>query len=354
MNFLVAGLTSFLVSLITTPATIHWAQRYGFVDDPKTHTHPAIIHNVVTPRAGGIAILLGLLPIVFFLPIDKHLAVILGSAIATVLLGTIDDKYDIPPAIRLVVMFGIATVTVLGGIGITFITNPFGGIIRFDQLIWTVNLFGVHHIVVLADLLAILWIVWVMNAISWSSAVDGQIAGVAAISAVVLALVSLKYLSTDSTQIAVVILAFMTAGSYFGFLYYASYPQRIMPGFGGATLAGYLLAVLAVLSGGRVATAVLVMAVPLLDGAYTIYRRLSQGKNPLRGDREHFHHKLLDLGMSKRSIAWFYWGFTALLGLAAISLDSRGKLFAGLLVAVVALATFMTLGIILHKRYGSN
>lgn len=354
MNFLLAGLTSFIVSLIATPVTIRWAKRFGFVDDPTTHIHPAIIHHIVTPRAGGIPILLALLPIIFFLPLDKHLTVILFSVIATVILGTADDKYDLPPALRLVAMFGIATITVLGGIGITFVTNPLGGEIRFDQLIWTVNFFGVHHLVVLADILAILWIVWVMNIISWSSAVDGQLSGIAAISAAVLALVSLKYLVADPTQTAVATLAFMTAGAYFGFLPYAAYPQRIMPGFGGATLAGYLLAVLAILSGGRVATAILVLAVPLLDGAYTIYRRLAAGKNPLRGDREHFHHKLLDLGMSKRNIAFFYWTLAAALGLAAISLDSRGKLFAAVLIALVAVAAFMTIGVILRKRHAAS
>src|SRR5581483_5468425 len=237
-----------------------------------------------------------------------------------------------------------------GGVGITYITNPLGGVINFDQIIWSFNLFGPHQIIVLADLLAIIWIVWVMNAISWSSGVDGQMTGVAAISAAVLALVSLKYLSADSSQSAVATLSFVTAGAYFGFLPYSAYPQRIMPGFGGATLAGYLLAVLAVLSGGRVATAVLVLAIPLLDSLYTIYRRLRLGHSPFWGDREHFHHKLIDLGFSKRQVAIFYWALAAALGMAAVSLDSRGKLFAGILVAITALAVFVTVSVILRQR----
>ncbi len=339
-----------MTSFITTPLTIKLAKKYGFVDDPSTHKHPAILHHLITPRAGGIPIMISLLVAAFFLPLDHKLLALLAGAGVTVVLGTLDDKLDLSPYLRLGVMILAASLVVAGGVGITYITNPFGGEIRFDQIIWTFNLLGPHHIVVLADLLAIIWIVWVMNAISWSSGVDGQLSGVAAISAGVLALVSLKYLAIDPTQSSVVILAFITAGAYFGFLPYSAYPQKIMPGFGGATLAGYLLATLAILSGGRVATTVLVLAIPMLDGAYSIYRRLRSGHSPVWGDREHFHHKLLELGLTKRQVAFFYWALAATLGLAAISLDSRGKLFAFVLVALLGLGVLTTIGVILRRR----
>lgn len=345
MNLLWAGIISFIVSLAVTPLVINLAKKYGFVDDPK-RKHPGVIHTVITPRAGGVPILIALLTVVFFLPIDRHVAAILVGAILTVVLGTLDDKYDLSPILRLVVMFIIATATVvIGGIGLTYITNPLGGIIRFDQIVWTVNFFGMHNIIVLADILSILWIVWVMNAISWSSGVDGQLSGIAAIAAGVLALVALKYLAADPAQVPVATLAFMTAGAYFGFLPYSAYPQRIMPGFGGATLAGYLLAVLAMLAGGRLATTVLVLAVPLIDAAWAVYRRLRRGQLPFFGDREHLHHKMLDLGMSKRQIAAVYWLVAAILGLLALSLDSRGKLFAGVLIIVLVLAIFLSIDV---------
>jgi UDP-GlcNAc:undecaprenyl-phosphate/decaprenyl-phosphate GlcNAc-1-phosphate transferase len=343
MSLLWAGITAFVVSLMVTPLVINIAKKFGFVDDPNRY-HPAIIHKVITPRAGGVPILIALLTVIFFLPIDRHITAILIGSILTVVLGTLDDKYDLSPILRLIVMFIIATVTVvIGGIGLTFVTNPFGGVIRFDQIIWTISFFGEHNIVVLADILSILWIVWVMNAISWSSGVDGQLSGIAAIAAGVLALVALKYLSIDPEQMPVATVAFMTAGAYFGFLPYSAYPQKIMPGFGGATLAGYLLAVLAMLAGGRLATAVLVLAVPLLDAAWAVYRRIRRGQLPFFGDREHLHHKMIDLGMSRRQIAIVYWLVAAVLGLLALSLDSRGKLFAGVLIIVVVLAMFLSI-----------
>lgn len=350
MNALLAGFVALLVSFLTTPLVISWAKKFGFVDNPKTHQHPAILHKVVTARAGGIPIFLALLTAAFFLPIDKRLLAILAGALLTVVVGTLDDKYDLSPFIRLPLLTLAAAIAVAGGVGIGFITNPFGGEIRFDQIVWSFDLLGPHNILVLADLIAIIWIVWVMNAISWSSGVDGQMSGVAAISAGVLALVSLKYVAADPAQGAVVVLSFITAGAYFGFLPYSAYPQRIMPGFGGATLAGYLLGILAILSGGRVATALLVLAIPLLDSAWTVYRRLRSGRSVFRGDREHFHHKLLDLGFSKRQVAYFYWGLALLLGLAALSLDSKGKLFAAILVVVFGLAVLVTVDEILRRR----
>lgn len=354
MNFLLAGVTAFAVSLVTTPVVIRWARRHGFVDDPATHIHPAILHSVITPRAGGIPIFLALLSILLFLPLDQRLLAILAGAGIVTVLGTLDDKYDLNPLLRLGVMFGAASLVVAGGVGITFITNPFGGEIRFDQIVWSFNFLGeTRNIVVLADLLAIIWIVWVMNAISWSSGVDGQMSGIAAIAAVVLAMVSLKYLSTDPAQVPVAVLSFVTAGAYLGFLIYSIYPQKIMPGFGGATLAGFLLAVLAILSGGRLATAMLVLAIPLLDSAWTIYRRLQSGRSPFLGDREHFHHKLIDLGLSKKQIAYLYWTLAAVLGLVALSLDSQGKLFAFILVLLGGVAALLTVDVIL-RRHGNT
>lgn len=354
MNFLLAGIAAFAVSLAATPLVIRWARRNGFVDDPATHKHPAILHKIVTPRAGGIPIFLALLSVLLFLPIDQRLLAILAGAGIVTVLGTLDDKYDLSPYLRLGIMFGAATLVVAGGVGITFITNPFGGEIRFDQIIWSFDFLGeVRNIVVLADLLAIIWIVWVMNAISWSSGVDGQMSGIAAIAAVVLAMVSLKYLATDPAQVAVAVLSFITAGAYLGFLPYSTYPQKIMPGFGGATLAGFLLATLAILSGGRVATAVLVLAVPLLDSVWTIYRRIQAGRSPFKGDREHFHHKLIDLGLTKKQIAYFYWALAAVMGLLALSLDSQGKLFAFALVIVIGVAALLTVDVIL-RRHGQN
>lgn len=106
-----------------------------------------------------------------------------------------------------------------------------------------------------------------------------------------------------------------------------------MPGYSGGALGGYLLAVLSILSGAKVATAILVLGIPMMDAFYSFSRRLAAGKSPFWGDRGHLHHRLLARGWGRRRIALFYWTVSAILGALALSLDSQGKLFAIILVA---------------------
>jgi UDP-GlcNAc:undecaprenyl-phosphate GlcNAc-1-phosphate transferase len=178
-----------------------------------------------------------------------------------------------------------------------------------------------------------------MNMINWSKGLDGQLPGMVVVAAAVIGGVSLRY-TEDLTQWSVTMLAGITAGAYFGFLPWNFFPQKMMPGYGGGSLAGYLLAVLSILSGAKLATLVLVLAVPMIDAGYVIIRRLSKGKSPVWGDRTHFHHKLLDMGWSKRKIAIFYWVISALLGLITLQLNPWQK------AVTIGLITF-TFGVLL-------
>lgn len=156
--------------------------------------------------------------------------------------------------------------------------------------------------------------------------VDGQLPGVVGIAAVTIAILSLKF-SADIAQWPVIILAVITSGSFLGFLPYNVYPQKIMPGFSGSSLAGYLLGILSILSTTKVGTLMVVLGVPLIDTGYTVIRRILSGKSPVWGDKGHLHHKLLDLGLSKRQVSYFYWISTALLGVLSLYLNSAYKLY---------------------------
>jgi UDP-GlcNAc:undecaprenyl-phosphate GlcNAc-1-phosphate transferase len=156
--------------------------------------------------------------------------------------------------------------------------------------------------------------------------VDGQLSGVVILSALTLALLSLKF-SADITQWPVIILAGITAGAYLGFLPWHIFPQKIMPGYGGSTLAGYLLAVLSILSTTKVGILIVVLGVPLIDTGYTIVRRIASGKSPVWGDTGHLHHRLLKMGLSKGQVATLYWGVTGILGVLALNLNTASKIY---------------------------
>lgn len=346
-----AGVIAFLISLLVTPLVIKLAKRWGIIDNPK-RAHPAILHKIPLPRAGGLPPLIAIIvSYLLFAPIDKHIIGIFLASILIVAVGILDDKYDLNPYLRLGTNIAAVLLVVGFGVGIHWIKNPLGGEIRFDELVLKFEFFGPHSIVVWADLFALVWIIWLMNALNWSSGVDGQLPGIVAVATFILGLVSLRYLETDPAQLTVVILAFVTAGAYLGFLPWSFYPQKIMPGYGGSTLAGFMLAVLSILAGAKLATALLVLAVPLIDSFWTIIRRISKGHSPVWGDKEHLHHKLLELGWSKRAVALFYWIICAILGTAALNLNSDGKFFAGILVLVVVFSVLLAIAAGLKKTH---
>lgn len=325
--FLLPWLTAALVSFLVTPIVIKFAKKMGIIDYPKKH--PKVIHTVPTPRGGGIPIFVALLvSTLFFLPIDKHVVGILVGALILMVMGFLDDRYDLNPYLRLFLGFLAAAAPIASGIGISFITNPLGGIIDLSHPQIVFSLFGAtHSIWVLSDLFALFWIVFLMNIVNMGAkGVDGQMSGVTVISALTIAFLSLRF-SADITQWPVIILAAITAGAYLGFLPWHIFPQKIMPGYGGSTIAGYLLAVLSILSTTKVGSLMVVLGVPLIDTGYTIIRRLLTGKSPVWGDRGHLHHRLLDAGMSKTQVAIFYWLITAVLGYAAINLNTSAKIY---------------------------
>jgi len=326
---------SLLITLVTTPIVIRIAPRFGLVDDPTKHEHPGRIHQKIIPRAGGAALWLAIvLSLLFFLPLDKKmLGIILGATFVTII-GLLDDRYDLNPFLRLFSNFAAALLVVGAGIGIVFITNPLGGIIRLDQVRFVFELFGKHSILVFADIFALFWIAWVMNMLNWSKGVDGQMPGVAAITCIFLTILALRFYPQDQSQLAVAQLSMIVAGASVGFLFFNFYPARIFPGYS-ATNLGFLIAVLSILSQAKVGTALLVMAVPLSDAFFTIARRVAQGRLPVWADRGHFHHRLLSLGWTQRQIALFYWAVCAILGGISLFLKSVEKIFAIFLVAVI-------------------
>jgi len=327
--FLLPWLTAAVVAFLTTPIVIKLADRLGIIDDPSRSKHPKVIHTYPVPRGGGIPIFIALfVSSLIFLPVDKHMVGILAGAAILVVMGILDDKFNLNPYLRLALGFLAAAAPIAAGIGISFISNPLGGIINLNQPQISFTLLGAtHSIWIISDLFAILWITFLMNMVNMGAkGVDGQLSGVTVIAALTIAFLSLRF-SADITQWPVIILAAITAGAYLGFLPWHIFPQKIMPGYGGSTLAGYLLAVLSILSTTKVGALMVVLGVPLIDTGYTIVRRIISGKSPVWGDTGHLHHRLLSAGLTKMQVAYFYWGVTAFLGLLALNLNTASKLY---------------------------
>jgi UDP-GlcNAc:undecaprenyl-phosphate GlcNAc-1-phosphate transferase len=340
-------LTAFALSFLATPVVILVYRRLGWLEKPKslkdTHTYPV-------PRGGGIPIFISLIiSSLFFLPLDQHLRGILAGAGLLTLVGVIDDRKNLNPYWRLFLGFLAAGMVVAAGIGIAFISNPFNGIIHLDQPRISFYFLGeTRSLWILADLFALFWLVFLTNIVNWAKGFDGQLPGIVVIAALTIALLALRF-SADVTQWPVTILASITAGAYLGFLPFNFYPQKIMPGYGGGSLAGFMLAVLAILSTTKVGTAMVVLGIPFIDALYSIIRRLLAGRSPVWGDRGHLHHKILDeWHWGKRKAALFYWALTAILGVLALNLSGWGKF------STLAMLTIMIGGLLLWFKFLSS
>jgi len=357
-DFLIYLTLSAFLSLLASPLVILLAKKFMVIDFPW-RVHPAILHKKPIPRAGGLvtylAIVVTYIIFVFANPnleIEKHIVGILIAGFIVVAVGVLDDKYDLNPYLRLFTNFLAAGIVVASGVGITWFTNPFGGQIPLDTIVFRFNFpailpfgffAGWHSIVLPADLFAFIWIVWIMNALNWSSGVDGQLSGISTIGLLALGIVAHNYLLSDPSQVALAVLAFISAGAFLGFLPWSFYPQKIMPGYCGATLAGLILASLSILAGAKLATTGLLLIIPLIDGLWAIIRRISSGRSPVWGDREHLHHQLLAFGWSKRGVAIFYYIIGGLFAFLALTLDHQGRFFAISVGSVVILASLVTI-----------
>lgn len=332
---------AFVLSTAISSLTILVYRALGIIDKSTAKEHPKHIHEKPVPRGGGIPIYLSiLLTAITLLPLDRHMVAIMTGAGLILLTGILDDIFDLSPYLRLLVGTIVGLIVVGGGVIINYVSNPFAtGVLNFDNPI-------------IAGGLSVLWIVWAMNFVNMGAkGLDGQLPGVTLIAAIVMGLLSFRFVN-DMTTWPSSILSFALAGAYSGLLLFNAYPQKIMPGWGGGALAGYFLATLSMLSGAKLATALIVLGIPLMDVVYAIIRRMAAGKSPVWGDNKHLHHKLLALGWSKRKIAGFYWLVTALLGIAALNLNSQYKIYTIVLTGVVVggLLIWINLFLSLNRR----
>ncbi len=343
---IIALFISFLFSVALAKLTIWFYQKQGWL---KNHSknHIKRTHDKLVPRGGGIPIFISfILSSCLFLSIDKYLVAIALSAFLLTVIGILDDIFNLHPLWRILIGL-IATLIVVGaGIGIAYVTNPFGpGVLHLDQPRLRLLLLSKHReIWIIADLFAMIFILWNMNAVNWSKGVDGQLPSFVVVAFIFIGLLSQTF-SSDPTQFNNAVLSFILAGSYLGLLIFNWYPQKMMPGYGAGSLAGFFLSILAILSGAKLATTLMVLAIPTADAVFTIFRRIFTGKSPFWGDRGHLHHQLLDqFGWGKRRIALFYSVISLTMGLLALTLNTTGKLI------TLGLVFTLVLGLQLRAR----
>lgn len=312
------------LSVIFTVVARRVAVSLNIIDRPDEERK---IHKTATSLLGGMAVFLSFFIVLYFardklligdLEARHWLGFFIGACFL-MLGGFLDDKYNLKPREQIIFpLLAIASV-ILGGVNIEKITNPFGGFFYpglFSAALLTIWLLGMMYTTKLLD------------------GLDGLVSGVAAIGGIIIFLFTMttKYYQPD-----IGLAALIFAAACLGFLFFNWHPAKIFLGEGGSLLLGYILGVLAIISGGKIAIALLIMGIPIMDVAWTIIRRILAGKNPFKfPDRKHLHFRLLDLGFGARKTVLIYYAFSSIFGLSALFLQSRGKVFAlGILVLIM-------------------
>jgi UDP-GlcNAc:undecaprenyl-phosphate GlcNAc-1-phosphate transferase len=305
------------VSGLLTPIMARVARRFGVLARPRERG----LAQRDTPLLGGVAILAGfLLAAAIWVPDTPltHLDAILIGAVVIVVVGAIDDVVELSPLVKLVGQIGAAVIAVDGGVKLTSIVLPFAGQLAFPRA-------GPLHA---GPILSVIFLVGVMNAVNFSDGVDGLAAGVCVIDGIAFSVLAFD-LARGPTEIAVVaaaILAAASAGAALGFLVYNFHPASVFMGDSGSNLLGYLLGVTAI-QGSLKTQAVIalvvplvILAVPFLDTAFVVAKRVKYGQRPWSADTNHFHHRMARIGFSQRKTVAYLYAWTLMLAGVTVAL----------------------------------
>lgn len=322
-----------VISFVSTPLARAFAQKVGAVDVPKDTRR---MHNHPIPRLGGLAIFLGfIMGVVLFADIDSQVRGILLGSVFVVTIGVLDDITPLPAWLKLIVQIVAALVAVYHGIRIQMFANPNP---------WSVDEY--IDLGVMSIPITVIWIVGITNSVNLIDGLDGLAVGVSAIASISMLVISIVL---GQWNIAIILAAL--TGACIGFMPYNLNPARIFMGDTGALLLGYVLATVSI-TGLLKYYAIISFVVPLLalglpifDTIFAIIRRLLKGQNPMAPDRGHFHHRLIDMGLSQKQAVAILYSISAVLGLSAVLITTSGEMKA--LVLMFAFCVAIAIGLVL-------
>jgi UDP-GlcNAc:undecaprenyl-phosphate/decaprenyl-phosphate GlcNAc-1-phosphate transferase len=340
LDALYALLSAVALTALLTPVTMRIARAVGAIDEPRERG----LSDRPTPLLGGLAIFAGVLVAgLVWLPggygvganREPHLwsGVLIAAGLIT-LVGALDDRFDLPPAVKLLGQLLAAVIVVHFGVAVKAITLPFIGKLAFPNA-------GVTNA---GPVLTVIGIVAMMNVVNFSDGVDGLAAGVCAILAAALAVIAF-----DLHRGQPGVLAALTAGAALGFLIYNFPPASSFMGDCGANLLGLLMGVITVEAAVKTTAVVsfvlplILLTMPFLDTTFVVLKRLKYRQPIYRPDSEHFHHRMARIGFSNRRTIAYLYAWTLMLAGLALALrflpysDHHGHLHTGWTLVMIAL-----------------
>jgi UDP-GlcNAc:undecaprenyl-phosphate GlcNAc-1-phosphate transferase len=336
LDALYAFLVAAAVTALLTPLTMRFARAVGAIDEPRERG----LSESPTPLLGGLAIFAGTLAAgLIWLPAgygSEHQlwhGVLLAAAVIT-LVGALDDRFELPPVVKLAGQIVAAVIVVHFGVAVKAITLPFVGTLAFPNA-------GVTNA---GPVLTVLGLVAMMNVVNFSDGVDGLAAGVCTIIAGAMTVIAF-----DLGRQQPGVLAAITAGAALGFLLYNFPPASSFMGDCGANLLGLMMGVITVEGAIKTAAVVsfvlplILLAVPFLDTTFVVLKRLKYKQPIYLPDSEHIHHRMARIGFSSRRTIAYLYAWTLMLAGLALALrfvpysDHKGHLHTGWTLVMIGL-----------------
>jgi UDP-GlcNAc:undecaprenyl-phosphate GlcNAc-1-phosphate transferase len=338
MNFqmILAFFTSLVTVLIVTPFVIKLAKKIGAVDKPNNRK----VHAKVMPRLGGLAIFIGVIVGYYAGGLfSQQISAISVGAILIILIGILDDFYELSAKIKLLGQIGVAGLVVYSGLTIDILTIPFVGTYDLGWTTYPITIF---------------WIVAITNAINLIDGLDGLSAGISVIS-----IATIAVMAGFADKILILTLSMILLGSIIGFLFYNFHPAKIFMGDTGSLFLGYSISILSLLGLYKSVTLfsfivpVIILGVPIFDTSFAIIRRIVNKRPISAPDKSHLHHRLLALGLSHRNTVLVIYGIGIIFSISAIIFSAStlwGSIF---IVAVLLIAGEIVAEIIglVNERY---
>lgn len=350
---LATGLAAMGLALMCTPLVSAVSRRLGILDAPNSGRKK---HASATPLLGGVAVItavavttavlsgLGL----FAVPGMHRMLVgaLCGSALL-VIGGYLDDRFGLTPFQQIWFPIGAAVVAVASGIHMPYVRSPFSGEILPLDAVRLALPWGAFHWP--ADPLTFLWLMALMYTTKIFDGVDGLVTGLTVIGGVLMVAVSLR---PEVGQPATALLAAAVAGGFAGFLPWNWSPAKVFLGESGSVFAGYAMGILAVISGSKIATALLIFGIPLLDVVWVIAQRVLLAHTSVaHGDRRHLYYRLIDAGMSVRKAVLFFYVIALAFGTLGLVGSTQAKAVGFVVLMCVMAAVVIVLLRMLKKKH---
>lgn len=331
-----------IIALLIIPIVGHIARKYDVFDlppklrkgrnkddDPTRH-----IHSEKTALLGGLGVLIPfLVAAIVLLKPSPILTPILISSLILIVVGVLDDAFNIPAKVQFLFQLLAALIIALSVIDIPFINNPFNGFFHLDIAKFEYNILGIPGSFLFpGDLLIIPWILLFTNALKWVGGTDGLIETTSLIAFSLLFVLGIRAESPIISIISIVM-----AGSLFASLFYTYPPAKIFTGSTGKTMYGFLIATLALVNGAKLATSIIILALPIIDAFVVLGTRVKLHKpkslmDLLRiNDNLHIHHRLMAIGLNAKQVLLAEASLSLLMGVLAVSTTGATKFFVLLL-----------------------